>query len=817
MIRALKEKGWLIALVLLVAAVPARAQQDSKIFTRNPLDEIRDELIRVLDEAGVPFTAEQQKSITFVLEESRRASEQLFGNVMNFSSGPPQGEQMDRALAGIQWMNEDFSKRIRDYLTPEQRTVWDKYVQSRAAAAEASKDTAGTSQQVQQIRVNNNPFTAENQFQGYPFSGGSYGYSSGRGIQAEIINRGGTGAWHGNFQFQLKDESLDARNPFASNKPSYQQRNINLNVSGPVLRNRLTVGGHFNQSMQDNAATVNAVTPQGPVQIGFTRPQVNRYGYTDGIYQLTEKQSLHFEYYRQRFSVGKQGMGGFSLPERAIDFMGGDDYISLRHVWFPSEKLVQDISFSIESYYQRSVPATEGRSINVLGAFNGGSAQNRARSDNTDLSVRSLWIYTAKRWTLRTGGRFQRSSEDEWSENNFQGTFTFSSLDSYREGLPILYSEIRGDPALRYSQNEWSAFFQNEYKVTPRITLFFGLRYEYQSNLDDYNNLDPRLSAAFALDKTTVLRAGIGIFRMRIPRYAEMTLARMDGKRQVEIVINNPSYPNPYQSGEVTIVPPSSRRVRAEDLVAPYSVNTSFQIERSFPRNLFVTASYDYHKAFHLLRSRNLNAPLPGETERPNPSEGNVWRLESTGISKFKAFRVSMSQRFSIFNLNASYSYEVNGDVITTFGAPTDNFNLRADYAEYTQHQMNASVNSRLFFGIYLNTNVSISSGDPYTITTGYDDNGDGVTNDRPAGVLRYSMRGPHQSNVSFNLSKAFSLGKKKANAASPNINLFANMNNAFNRTNLGTPVGILSSPFFGQSISAYSPRQITIGMRFQF
>lgn len=816
MTRVLQEKVWILALMLLVSAL-CGAQEDTRLFTRNPLDEIRDELIKALSDAGVPFTTEQQKSIAFVLEESRRASEQMFGSVMNFSSGPPQGEQLDRALAGIKWMNEDFSKRIRNYLTPEQLAVWDKHIQSKAAAAEKSGQTAGTSRQVQQIRVNNNVFTAETQYQGYPFSGGSYGYASNGGVQAVIINRGGTGAWHGNFQFQLKDDSLDARNPFASNKPSYQQRNINANVSGPAIKDRLTLGGRFNQSMQDNAATVNAVTLDGPVQIGFTRPQVSRNGYVEGIYQVRENQSLHFEYYKQHFSSGKQGMGGFTLPERATDFSGGESWYYLRHVWFASERLVQDISFSIDSYYQESIPATEGRSIDVLGSFYGGSAQNRSRSDATNISAQSLWIYTGKRWTVRTGGRLYRYSEDERSESNFRGTFTFANLDSYREGRPILYSEIQGDPTLKYSQNEWSAFLQNEFKATDRLSLFFGLRYEYQSNLDDRNNFDPRAAAAFALDKSTIVRVGIGIFRMRVPSYVEMTLARMNGERQVEIVINNPSYPNPYQSGEVTIIPPSSRRVRAKDLVAPYSVNTSFQIERSFPRNLFVTASYDYHRGYNILRSKNLNAPLPGETERPNPSEGNVWQLESTGKSKFKAFRISMRQRFSIFNLNANYSREVEGSVIAMFGAPTDNYNLDADYAEFVQHEVGMSLNSKLFFGIYVNTNLSFSSGDPYTVTTGYDDNRDGVTNDRPAGVPRYSMRGPHKSNISFNVSKTFSLGKNKNSSASRNINFFANFNNAFNRTNLGIPVGILSSPFFGKSINAFNPRQITVGTRFQF
>jgi hypothetical protein len=176
----------------------------------------------------------------------------------------------------------------------------------------------------------------------------------------------------------------------------------------------------------------------------------------------------------------------------------------------------------------------------------------------------------------------------------------------------------------------------------------------------------------------------------------------------------------------------------------------------------------------------------------------------------------TMRQRFSIFNVNANYRREVSGSVITNFGAPTDNFNLRGDYAETVRHQFSTSINNRLFWGIFLNSNISYRNGNWYTITTGKDDNGDGRTNDRPAGVPRSSARGPHQGNVTFNLTKSFSLGDGPG-GSSPSLNFRANFANAFNRTNLGTPIGILTSPLFGQSISSSNPRQITLDLRLQF
>jgi hypothetical protein len=131
---------------------------------------------------------------------------------------------------------------------------------------------------------------------------------------------------------------------------------------------------------------------------------------------------------------------------------------------------------------------------------------------------------------------------------------------------------------------------------------------------------------------------------------------------------------------------------------------------------------------------------------------------------------------------------------------------------------------------VYLTTNITARSGNVYTTTTGRDDNRDGVVNDRPAGVTKNDKTGPSFFNVGFNFSKAFRLGGASAPTGAngrggatggaqtgPQVNVFANLNNAFNMTHLGTPSGVMTSPFFGRSFNATAPREIEMGMRFQF
>jgi hypothetical protein len=178
-----------------------------------------------------------------------------------------------------------------------------------------------------------------------------------------------------------------------------------------------------------------------------------------------------------------------------------------------------------------------------------------------------------------------------------------------------------------------------------------------------------------------------------------------------------------------------------------------------------------------------------------------------------------MRQRFSIFNLTASYTYQVNGGDAAwdgPFNSPSNNYDLAADWADVPRHQFSASVNSRLPLDVFLTTSVNVNNGNPYSITTGRDDNGDGVTNDRPPGMPRLTEIGPMYRSIGFNISKAFRIGNSR-NGDARNLNMFANMTNAFNTVNLGTPSGLLTSPFFGKSTSASNPREIEVGMRFQF
>jgi len=105
----------------------------------------------------------------------------------------------------------------------------------------------------------------------------------------------------------------------------------------------------------------------------------------------------------------------------------------------------------------------------------------------------------------------------------------------------------------------------------------------------------------------------------------------------------------------------------------------------------------------------------------------------------------------------------------------------------------------------------------PYSMTTGRDDNHDGFANDRPAGVRRNSMQAPGFATLDLRWSRQLfgRRHKKKEQGASATLDLDAF--NVLNRVNYGAPVGTLTSPFFGRSVSADSARRVQVSLSFKF
>jgi hypothetical protein len=248
-----------------------------------------------------------------------------------------------------------------------------------------------------------------------------------------------------------------------------------------------------------------------------------------------------------------------------------------------------------------------------------------------------------------------------------------------------------------------------------------------------------------------------------------------------------------------------------------------------------------------LFRSRNANAPIDGV--RPDPWFFNITELESTARSVNQSMQADLFFNYPRRRVSANLSYAYGKTMDETDGVlslPPDHFDGTSEWGPArgdVRHRVNASLNSDLPGHFRVSANFRAQSALPYNITDGTDANGDGVYNERPAGVTRNVARGAGARNVDLTLTWDFSVGQRPPENSTSSgrngaqrqptpssrlpaaardsyifrIEVFARAANVLNLVNPQNFSGVLTSPFFGLPTSAGSARRVVLGTRVWF
>jgi hypothetical protein len=322
-----------------------------------------------------------------------------------------------------------------------------------------------------------------------------------------------------------------------------------------------------------------------------------------------------------------------------------------------------------------------------------------------------------------------------------------------------------------------------------------------------------------------VIRGGSGYFYDRTGPQPIFDLIRYDGVRLLQYVISNPLYPDPGAVGPTSVV-------RLDPTVKlPLTIQYGFGIERQLQKSTTVSLNYYGMRGMNLFRSRDVNAPPPPVySARPDPLY-SVWRqIESSADLQSNSLEVALRGNVTHYftgmiqyTLSKAYN-NVGGNTLSGARAslnsfPANNYDLsgewaRADWDQRHRFNLLGTVTPGRYFK--LGMAVGLYSGMPYTMTTGRDDNHDGMANDRPQGVPRNSLHGPAYADLDLRCSHDFFLVRAKKDRG-PTATLALDAFNAFNHVNYQSYVGVLSSPFFGEPVSALPARRLQVSLRFRF
>jgi hypothetical protein len=453
--------------------------------------------------------------------------------------------------------------------------------------------TGGTlppKEEIREIRINSNPFSAEYDQLGFG--------------RIEILTKPGSDKFRGQLRFNDSDSVFNSRNPLETNKPPFSNRQVNGNLSGPLISKKASFSLNFNwRDIQNNAITVaDAVLPtsllSSPVNTAVVTPLANWQVSPRIDYQLSTNNTLTVRVEERINNQSNNGLGRYNLPpgftvpcsldtdcvadsDLAYATNGTQQNVQATETAVLGPTVVNETRFQ----YTRSWTTSLGDSTPQLDVANefvtggnglGGYTALGGFANTYDLQhhfeLHNYTTITRGTHTIRFGARTRRNSDLSNQPTGFNGQFLFqggqgqTALEQYQLNLqlqaqgysPAQIQAMGGGPSqyilqggLPYvSMVSWDTgpFIQDDWRMRPNFTLSLGLRYEWQSLGSDNGDVAPRVGFAWAPGTSkrgpqkTVIRGGAGIFYNRFS-FAPFEKAFLNnGTRQFQYVINNPSF-----------------------------------------------------------------------------------------------------------------------------------------------------------------------------------------------------------------------------------------------------------------------------------
>jgi hypothetical protein len=419
---------------------------------------------------------------------------------------------------------------------------------------------------------------------------------------------------------------------------------------------------------------------------------------------------------------------------------------------------------------------------------------------------------TMGRHQLKFGGEYRRARFDVFYDNLKRGLFNFDgtrgpwapdasvspalrSLADFLSGLPTNANGAqiaRGSLQRDYWQNSWDWWIHDNFQVTQKLNLNFGVRYSYigpisdpknsitsfdpargfmvpGSNTDslwtrDWNNFAPRFGFAYNATEKTVIRGSYGFFYDMPPLNFIVANGAFANGGSLGVHAN-PAGPEPVQSPLVRnnfqIVPgqpifPDNLTAAtlgafgiSPDFRTPYVQNFNLNVQRTLAKNVLLQVGYVGSRGTKLSLMQSINPIRNGRRLLFDqyPTLGGINILNSIGNSNYNSMQTQLRvTRVKNLTLTANYTWSRamdNGtDVRTTL--PANSFNLRNEYGPsgvdlrhiftgFVSYDVPSFTRKApiLFKGWQLNSLMTFHTGNPITLISGTNRSGTGDIQDR--------------------------------------------------------------------------------------
>ena len=705
---------------------------------------------------------------------------------------------------------------------------------------------------IREVKINQSPFSAAYE-------------SMGMG-RIEIFTKPGTGSMHGSVAVYGDPSVFNSQNPFLhETEPGYYRVHTVGELSGPIdKKTSFFLSADYYD--QQNNAIINAqsVNSTGsiygisealpdPTQIGQYSARLDR--------QWSTNNTVTGRYEFDRVDQTNGGLSQYVLPSEAYNSTVTTQTLQLRNTQAVSANAEIDSRFEWIRTRTNQNPVSTMPTITVEGTVSAGGSPSQAYHDHQDqFEFQENGTYEHGKHLLRAGGRYRLYRDSNLSTEGFNGRFTFTSLASYQAsvlGTPSAsqFQLTTGKANFRVISGDMALWTEDEWQLRRNVTADLGFRFESQSAIPDHFDPSPHFGLAWALHQTgnktapVVLRIGSGIFYDRFPIADLMTAVRQNNpKLQQTYTVSNPDFfvndiPPAAQLGAAT--PPTIYRV-APDFRSEYEIDSGVSADISLGKHGSISMGYLNKTQKHQWVSINANAPRADGTRPYGAAAGNIYEFSSGAEGLGKWFYID--PRIAINkNINVWGHFNFKRQSADTFGETSfasNSYNIHQDYGRSPSDRRQAAyigMNASLKWGMRTGLFLTTRAGQPFNITTGSDNNGDTIYNDRPSFATSASnpanvvhtvygdldlnpqpgekiipvdyghSAGPFVS-LQLQASKTWKFGSRGSDPApgrsvpppDPRYELVFSVEgqNVTNSVSPAQPVGVLTSPFFGQPIA---------------
>ncbi len=605
---------------------------------------------------------------------------------------------------------------------------------------------------------------------------GTYGAQyGGNGGAINAVSKSGTNAFHGSAYEFFRNSALDARSFFdGASVPPFRKNQFGVSVGGPIKKNKVFFFANYEGIRQILDTTYVNFVPSTALRQGMVsgvqypvnpasaamlalypaaqsllpgNPNVGVYNYVGAQtspenfflgrvdWTISEKDSFFARYqidYGNRTTYANWGLWPtFDVTHN--NFLTAGE----RHIFSPnlvnqftaswSRPLSAETQPTLHDALQIFTPKRQDVYVAMPSGLSPlGSAfidpfqyMENKYTERDDLT----WIKGSH--TIAMGIGLRRDQLNFFANTYANGFYLFLNLPSFLTGDPFEFTGAPngGTDAYRGMRTIMlTPYIQDDWKVSNRLTINIGLRYDWESNPVEVNNklhnvvgppfgtgfvsvphafatnpanmnFDPRVGLAWDVfgDHKTSLRAGFGIFHDVYQTYTFGSAYKSNPPFLTEnqfFTAGDPNFPTPFVGGGVPLLSQTTGVYYGTN-TTPYSMEYSLSLQRELPWSTLLTVGYVGTRGVHLLAFHDFNAPQPiinngvmtfvhpdpvkpgvlDQNPRPYPAFGALDMTDPTSYSSYNALQVAVEHKLSadlVFQFSYTYSHCI--DSAYTFG-----------------------------------------------------------------------------------------------------------------------------------------------------